>query len=123
MILDNKLIGKRIKKLRCLNSISQMELAEKSDISNTYLSLIESGKKRVSLETLVKVANALETTADTLLTGNLLIDGGKYESELSDMIKDCSHYEKRVIYEIIRSLKNTLRQNKAIIEDEFNYNI
>jgi len=123
MILDNKLIGKRIKELRCLNYISQMELAEKSDISDTYLSLIESGKKRVSLETLIKVANALDTSADTLLTGNLKIDRGNYESELSDIMKDCSHYEKRVIYEVIRSLKDILRQNKAIIEDELINNI
>lgn len=123
MILDNKLIGKKIKELRCLNYISQMELAERSDISDTYLSLIESGKKRVSLETLIKVANALETTADTLLTGNLLIDSGKYESELSDIMKDCSHYEKRVIYEVIRSLKDSLRRNKPVIEDELNNNI
>lgn len=123
MILDNKLIGKKIKELRCLNFISQMELAERSDISDTYLSLIESGKKRLSLETLIKVANALETTADTLLTGNLLIDSGKYESELSDIMKDCSHYEKRVIYEVIRSLKDSLRRNKPVIEDELNNNI
>jgi transcriptional regulator with XRE-family HTH domain len=123
MILDNKLIGKRIKELRCLNYISQMELAEKSDISDTYLSLIESGKKRVSLETLIKVANALDTSADTLLTGNLKIDRGNYESELADIMKDCSHYEKRVIYEVIRSLKDILRQNKAIIEDELINNI
>ena len=123
MILDNKLIGKRIKELRCLNYISQMELAEKSDISDTYLSLIESGKKRVSLETLIKVANALDTSADTLLTGNLKIDRGNYESELADIMKDCSHYEKRVIYEVIRSLKDIQRQNKAIIEDELINNI
>lgn len=123
MILDNKLIGKKIKELRCLNYISQMELAEKSDISDTYLSLIESGKKRVSLETLIKVANALDTSADTLLTGNLKIDRGNYESELADIMKDCSHYEKRVIYEVIRSLKDILRQNKAIIEDELINNI
>ena len=123
MILDNKLIGKRIKELRCLNYISQMELAEKSDISDTYLSLIESGKKRVSLETLIKVAHALDTSADTLLTGNLKIDRGNYESELADIMKDCSHYEKRVIYEVIRSLKDILRQNKAIIEDELINNI
>jgi hypothetical protein len=69
------------------------------------------------------VANALDTSADTLLTGNLKIDRGNYESELSDIMKDCSHYEKRVIYEVIRSLKDILRQNKAIIEDELINNI
>ena len=41
----NKQIGSKIKTLREEQGISQAELAEKSGISTTYLSLLENGKR------------------------------------------------------------------------------
>ncbi len=53
------LFGKRMKELRKNLGLSQDELAEKVDISSKYLSRIEMGQHFPSIDTLVKLANAL----------------------------------------------------------------
>ncbi len=53
------LFGKRLKELRKTLGLSQDELAEKTDISSKYLSRIEMGQHFPSINTLVKLANAL----------------------------------------------------------------
>lgn len=53
-------IGAKIKDIRLERKISQRKLAELAGISNTYLSDIEVGRTNPSLNTLGKIANALE---------------------------------------------------------------
>ena len=47
-----------------------MLLAEKSDISDPYLSYIECGRRKSSLEVIVRIATELGTSVDSLLEGN-----------------------------------------------------
>lgn len=54
MELDYKNIGKRIVRRRKSLKISQIDLAEKIGISNNYLSSIEHGKEKPSLDILVR---------------------------------------------------------------------
>lgn len=53
---DNKIIGKNIKKFRKERGYDQLELAEKLDISNSYLSKIENGKTVPSFAMLERFA-------------------------------------------------------------------
>lgn len=55
-----KLIGLRIKSLRHSEGLSQEELAERMGISSKYLSSIERGKENPTLDTVIKLAGALE---------------------------------------------------------------
>ena len=71
MDFDYILVGKKIKEVRKHKHLSQLSLAEKVDKSTTFISLIESGQKKMSLATFVDMANALEVTADILLTGQM----------------------------------------------------
>ena len=48
-----------VKHLRIIRSFTQKELAEKSNISRSHLSEIESGKKSPSIEVVKKIALAL----------------------------------------------------------------
>jgi transcriptional regulator with XRE-family HTH domain len=50
----------RIREIRTGKSISQLELANKSDISQSFLASLESGKKQPSVMTILKIAKALE---------------------------------------------------------------
>jgi transcriptional regulator with XRE-family HTH domain len=61
--------GQRLKKLREVNALSQQELADMIGIHLSQLSRIEREASAPSAETLVELARALRTTADTLLTG------------------------------------------------------
>jgi transcriptional regulator with XRE-family HTH domain len=53
------ILGSNLKRYRSNHRLSQADLAEKLDISVNFLSNIENGNKRVSPQTLVKFAAAL----------------------------------------------------------------
>ena len=53
-------LGKRISLLRKEQGLSQEKLASKAELNRSYMGFIEQGKKRPSLETLAKIANALD---------------------------------------------------------------
>lgn len=61
-----KKLGKAIKLQRQAKDLKQKELAEKVGISSNYLSMIERGEKSVSFDTLVKIAEALDTKLHAL---------------------------------------------------------
>jgi transcriptional regulator with XRE-family HTH domain len=55
-------LGKNIHVLRVAKSMSQQQLAEKADLSLPFINLIENGKRKVSLETLLSLLSALDVT-------------------------------------------------------------
>lgn len=60
-------LGKRIKKLRRRVGLTQEMLAEKVGVSTTHIGLIETGRRRVSLKTLQRIASAIGVKARDLL--------------------------------------------------------
>lgn len=62
-----RLLGERIKKERIENNLTQERLAERANLSVSFLGQIERGDRKPSLETVVNIANALGVTADLLL--------------------------------------------------------
>ena len=67
MELDYKAIGKRVKIARIKADLTQEKLAEQIELSPTHLSNIETGTTKVSLTTIVNIANALSVSVDDLL--------------------------------------------------------
>ncbi len=65
-----KTFGARLKELRKQKRWSQKELAAKVEISFQQLNKYESGLNLPPAEMLIKLADALSTTTDHLLTGN-----------------------------------------------------
>ncbi|MGD0229834.1 MAG: helix-turn-helix transcriptional regulator [Syntrophorhabdales bacterium] len=61
-----ELIGKRIKEARQAKGLSQEALSEKIGMSAKYLSSVERGKENPTLDTLIKLADALEVEASEL---------------------------------------------------------
>lgn len=60
-------VGKKIRAWRDERGLTQVQLAEKSNISRSYLAGVETGKYNPSLETLNVIASALGLTASFLL--------------------------------------------------------
>ena len=52
-------IGHKIKTKRRKLSISQLNLSKKLSISPSYLNLIESGKRKINVDLLIKLSNEL----------------------------------------------------------------
>ena len=111
MELNYKQIGHRIKNERKSAGMSQALLAEITDTSPQYISHIENARKRASLEILVRIANALNTSVDQLLVGNIDYDNHECDMEFCRIIADCNSCEKRVILEIAAAAKSTLKSN------------
>ena len=65
--MDLKSIGKNIRKYRNNKKLRQEQLAEMTDLSANYIGMVERGEKAPSMETFLKIANALEVSADLLL--------------------------------------------------------
>lgn len=65
-----KKMGSRISVRRRMMGLTQEDLAEKIDVSTQMISNLETGKKAIRPENLLKICNALDVSADFLLTGS-----------------------------------------------------
>lgn len=70
-----------IRDYRKQKNISQEELAEKSGLSKNYISELERYEKSPSLETFIKLINALGISADVILQ-DVLVNGYKVQASL-----------------------------------------
>ena len=70
-MVDYIIIGKRIKELRKSKGLTQAQLAEMSGVEPSNISHIERAATKLSLPTLISIANALESSLDELVYGNL----------------------------------------------------
>lgn len=95
------IIAKNVKKYRKMNFLTQEELAEAADVSNTYIANIECGQTWISDKTLEKIANALHLEEyllfipETEISSNLIENRQKMieylksrEKELGDYVKN-----------------------------------
>lgn len=53
--------GKKVREIRKKLGVSQEGLADLANLDRTYISDIENGKRNVSIETIFKIAEALNT--------------------------------------------------------------
>lgn len=111
MNVNFKLIGKRIQEVRKQQEMTQAELAALTDMSDSYISYIETAKKQASLESLVRISNALGITVDELLSGNQLHNPTDYQTDIDLLMEDCSLLERRFMYELISVAKYIIRNN------------
>lgn len=116
--INYKLVGTRISDWRKRLNITQDDLAFLTGISIPYISEIENGKKRPSLDIIVAVSDAIGVTVDELLSGNMLSSSSDYQTDIDYLLSDCTSEERQFIYEMLRALKESLRQNKWSINNE-----
>ncbi len=76
MELDYSEIGRRIARRRKELGLRQTQVCERAGINDKYLSCIERASSIPSLEVVMKLALALDTTPDEFLTGII-----RYESD------------------------------------------
>ena len=69
------LFGQILRKLRAEKGISQEDLGFKSGYHRTYISLLERGQKNPSLQTIFRLAKALEISPSELIRGIESING------------------------------------------------
>lgn len=110
MVINYKEVGLKIREVRLRKNLSQESLAEKCNLSSAYISYVEQGKKKLSLKSIISIANSLGVTVDLLL-GDETKNNVYLDSTLNNLVKDCNIQEKQIIYDIANSTKNSLRRN------------
>jgi transcriptional regulator with XRE-family HTH domain len=85
--IDYKAMGARIRTLREQFGYTREELAEKLNISTKFCSDIELGVKGVSLNTLAKITNLFNATADYILFGES--DSPNTSTTIETLVKSC----------------------------------
>lgn len=67
-----------------------------------------------NIETLVDIANALDISADFILADCINVHESVSGNEFSEQLKGCSLYECRVILDVTKAIKESLRENAFI---------
>lgn len=110
MAVDYVSIGRRIKHYRTEKKLSQEALGQIVAASSNHISYIETGVKAPSLELLILIANALDVSADDLLTDNLKHSSSPVGTEIHDLLLDCNHDEKAILTRTLTVLKGLLSE-------------
>ena len=102
--MDLEGIGIRIRKKRLSKSMTQEELAERTNLTVAYIGMIEREERTPSLETFIQIANELHATADELLCETLqkgyLLRLQKYEEKFSTL----NRKELKKVYAVMDAL-------------------
>lgn len=105
--MDKINIGVRLKEARLKKGFTQKDLSDASDIHVTYISEIERGVKMPSINTFVKIIEALDISADYVLRNNISSGKGYVFNEVTERLKDISPRQRKCIVDIIDAyLKN-----------------
>lgn len=111
MELDYVSLGKRIREKRLERHWTQEYLAEIADVEPSNLSHIERAATKVSLPTLVKIANALKTTLDELIYDSLSKNAHITTRKIAALLEDCTDEELLAITEMVMTFKEILRRH------------
>lgn len=102
--MDLEDMGKRIRMKRISRSMSQEELAEKTNLSVPYIGMLERGERKPSIDSFVLIFDVLNATADELLCGNLkkgyLVRLAKYEEKIAKLTPE----EAKRFYRVVDAL-------------------
>lgn len=111
--MNYELLGQQIRKQRKLKKYTLEQLAEKLDVSTTFIGQIERAKGIPSLETLVKIANVLEVSVDCLLFGDLTEKSSNdyFVQKITELTKAYTQKEKDLLLKNVEIL-NEFKSNK-----------
>ena len=102
MSIDYKLLGNRIKEQRIAKGTTQEHFAEQMDVSVGYVSQMERGITKISLERLSIVADYLNCDMGLLLEGVNSNDETYLEKDFQILYKRLSVYEKKMLALLLR---------------------
>ena len=113
MELNYEAIGIRIQRLRKEKGLTQQKLAEMSDQDPSNISHIDRGATKLSLPTIVNIANVLDVTVDYFLCDSLESATFPYDRIATEILSDCSHRERIIITETMIAMKEILRKTES----------
>ena len=77
---------RRIKEIRKEKSISQLELSVRTNMSQNFLASMETGKKQPSVQTLLRIASALEVSPRVFFPANENMSKDETKNAIIDLV-------------------------------------
>lgn len=102
MAIDYKILGKRIKTQRIAKGTTQEHFAEHIDVSVGYISQMERGITKISLDRLATVADYLECDMSYLLEGVNPVSADYLDKDFNNLYRRLSAYEKKVLTALMK---------------------
>ena len=101
--MNLKAIGSRIKAAREKKGLTQESLSEIVDLSPMHMSVIERGVKPTRLDTFIRIANALEVSADELLQDVVDHSTESIASDLFTQIEALPKQEQQILLHCVKA--------------------
>ncbi|MEG6613596.1 helix-turn-helix transcriptional regulator [Pseudoclostridium thermosuccinogenes] len=99
------IVGERVRHYRNKAGLSQDELAEKAGLHHTYIGQVERGEKNATLESIAKIAYALQVPLEVLfeniVTGNT---DNPFASEAYSLISSLPLADQKMLLDLIKQI-------------------
>ena len=101
-----KVIGQRIRNYRTTAGLSQEKLAELSGCHPTYIGQLERGEKNATIESIEKIASALNVSLSKLFEqlGGQDVDGRNVPLECYEFLSAKTPEEQEQLFKILREM-------------------
>ena len=112
--MDYMILGQNIKDMRKTLNMTQERLADIVDLSTVFISQIETGSGKPSLETIYKISLALNVPIDDLVK-NTSEELTSDISEISSLLILRPKSEIQYVTAVVRTMLNNLKEGKITL--------
>ena len=109
--MDYKKLGERIREERRRLNLTQAQLAEAVDISDTYMGAIERGERSLTLDTLVRLVNRLGVTVDYMLADSVTDNDSNIMEQFKQIIDGQPLERKQMAVNVLRAIFSYFDKN------------
>ena len=107
MVLDYKTLGKRIQFYRKQMHVTQEQMAEQLDLSLSFISQIERGVAKMSLDTFVDICDFIDCSASDLIEQSP-IPTEDQTLEFYDLYQKLPRRDQKLFYYMLKAYKEHL---------------
>ena len=104
--MDFNEIGKRIKNKRIELGFTQEQLAERTSLTETYIGAIERATSKCSIETLLKISQALNMNMDYMIFGTTI---NNIDNRFSEIMKKLPKDKQKLYIELCEAIADKLK--------------
>ena len=99
-----KIIGQRIRNYRTQKGLSQEKLAELAGCHPTYIGQLERGEKNATLESVEKIASAMDISLSELFDKLGKSGGDNIAAKCYDLVASKNEAEQKQLYKMLQEL-------------------
>ena len=99
-----KIIGQRIRNYRTQKGLSQEKLAEVAGCHPTYIGQLERGEKNATLESVEKIASAMDISLSELFDKLGKSGGNNIAAKCYDLVASKNEAEQKQLYKMLQEM-------------------